>query len=72
VVEEGGYDKVTSGDKWTHIANTRMGLPVNASKCYPSVIKSHYEKILLPYDMFESRTRHAQSVPGESLTVKVF
>uniref|UniRef100_A0A8C0HM45 [histone H3]-trimethyl-L-lysine(4) demethylase n=1 Tax=Buteo japonicus TaxID=224669 RepID=A0A8C0HM45_9AVES len=58
VAEEGGFDVVCKERKWTKIA-TRMGFA--PGKAVGSHIRAHYERILYPYNLFQS---------GASLLVK--
>ncbi|XP_044732738.1 lysine-specific demethylase lid-like isoform X2 [Chrysoperla carnea] len=51
VLNNGGYYIVTSTKKWDFIASE---LEYPAEKC-GHVLKSHYNKIICPYDIFESR-----------------
>ncbi|XP_025050721.1 lysine-specific demethylase 5B isoform X1 [Alligator sinensis] len=51
VAEEGGFDKVCKERKWTKIA-TRMGFA--PGKAVGSHIRAHYERILYPYNLFQS------------------
>uniref|UniRef100_A0A8C2T3B0 [histone H3]-trimethyl-L-lysine(4) demethylase n=1 Tax=Coturnix japonica TaxID=93934 RepID=A0A8C2T3B0_COTJA len=59
VAEEGGFDVVCKERKWTKIA-TRMGFA--PGKAVGSHIRAHYERILYPYNLFQS---------GASLLVSV-
>ncbi|XP_045603249.1 lysine-specific demethylase 5A isoform X2 [Procambarus clarkii] len=49
VWSEGGNEMVTKERKWSKIAS-RMGFPSN--KNLGTLLKSHYERILQPYDIF--------------------
>ncbi|XP_042317614.1 lysine-specific demethylase 5B isoform X1 [Sceloporus undulatus] len=51
VAEEGGFDLVCKDRKWTKIA-TRMGF--SPGKAVGSHIRVHYERILYPYNLFQS------------------
>ncbi|EOB05628.1 Histone demethylase JARID1B, partial [Anas platyrhynchos] len=51
VAEEGGFDVVCKERKWTKIA-TRMGFA--PGKAVGSHIRAHYERILYPYNLFQS------------------
>lgn len=46
----GGVDLVTKERKWTKIVS-RLGLP--HGKSLGSLLKSHYERILYPFDIFQ-------------------
>uniref|UniRef100_A0A803U1R7 [histone H3]-trimethyl-L-lysine(4) demethylase n=1 Tax=Anolis carolinensis TaxID=28377 RepID=A0A803U1R7_ANOCA len=51
VAEEGGFDLVCKDRKWTKIA-TKMGF--TPGKAVGSHIRSHYERILYPYNLFQT------------------
>uniref|UniRef100_A0A8C5TFL5 [histone H3]-trimethyl-L-lysine(4) demethylase n=1 Tax=Malurus cyaneus samueli TaxID=2593467 RepID=A0A8C5TFL5_9PASS len=51
VAEQGGFDVVCKERKWTKIA-TRMGFA--PGKAVGSHIRAHYERILYPYNLFQS------------------
>ncbi|XP_027699187.1 lysine-specific demethylase 5B isoform X1 [Vombatus ursinus] len=51
VAEEGGFDVVCKERKWTKIA-TKMGFA--PGKAVGSHIRAHYERILYPYNLFQS------------------
>ncbi|KAH0619006.1 hypothetical protein JD844_018605 [Phrynosoma platyrhinos] len=51
VAEEGGFDLVCKDRKWTKIA-TKMGF--SPGKAVGSHIRVHYERILYPYNLFQS------------------
>ncbi|KAJ7331860.1 hypothetical protein JRQ81_014040 [Phrynocephalus forsythii] len=51
VTEEGGFDLVCKDRKWTKIA-TKMGFA--PGKAVGSHIRAHYERILYPYNLFQS------------------
>ncbi|KAJ6661024.1 hypothetical protein lerEdw1_016825 [Lerista edwardsae] len=51
VAEEGGFDLVCKDRKWTKIA-TKMGFA--PGKAVGSHIRAHYERILYPYNLFQS------------------
>ncbi|KFU83837.1 Lysine-specific demethylase 5B, partial [Chaetura pelagica] len=51
VADEGGFDVVCKERKWTKIA-TRMGFA--PGKAVGSHIRAHYERILYPYNLFQS------------------
>lgn len=48
---EGGFEAVCKEKRWSKIA-TRMGFP--AGKGIGSLLRSHYEKILYPYELFQT------------------
>jgi histone demethylase JARID1 len=49
VQDEGGLEIVTKDRKWSKIAS-QMGYP--AGKSVGTILKSHYERILYPYDIY--------------------
>ncbi|KAG7320299.1 hypothetical protein KOW79_016152 [Hemibagrus wyckioides] len=51
VSSEGGFEAVCKEKRWSKIA-TRMGFP--AGKGIGSLLRSHYERILYPYELFQS------------------
>ncbi|KAE8623760.1 hypothetical protein XENTR_v10005720 [Xenopus tropicalis] len=53
VAEDGGFDLVCRERKWTKIA-TKMGFSLG--KAVGSHIRGHYERILHPYNLFQSGT----------------
>lgn len=59
VSAEGGFDTVCKEKRWSKVAS-RMGFP--SGKGTGSLLRSHFEKILYPYELFQS---------GASLTVSV-
>ncbi|XP_076035943.1 lysine demethylase 5 isoform X2 [Oratosquilla oratoria] len=55
---EGGHEHVTKERRWNRIAN-KIGFPSN--KNLGALLKSHYERILHPYDIFQRE----KSIPPE-------
>ncbi|KAG8451341.1 hypothetical protein GDO86_003521 [Hymenochirus boettgeri] len=53
VAEEGGFDIVCRDRKWSKIA-TKMGFSLG--KAVGSHIRGHYERVLYPYNLFQSGT----------------
>jgi histone demethylase JARID1 len=55
VKEEGGFEICTRDRKWSRVAS-RMGYGNNASNkgTIASLLRQHYERILFPYDVFQS------------------
>ncbi|XP_030643619.1 lysine-specific demethylase 5A isoform X2 [Chanos chanos] len=51
VSAEGGFVRVCKEKRWTKVAN-RMGYP--PGKGVGSLLRSHYERILYPYELFQS------------------
>uniref|UniRef100_A0A670ICT6 [histone H3]-trimethyl-L-lysine(4) demethylase n=1 Tax=Podarcis muralis TaxID=64176 RepID=A0A670ICT6_PODMU len=51
IAEEGGFDLVCKDRKWTKIA-TKMGFA--PGKAVGSHIRAHYERILYPYNLFQT------------------
>ena len=59
VTDEGGFDLVCKERRWARVAQ-RLGYP--PGKNIGSLLRSHYERIVYPFEMFHS---------GASLTVKL-
>lgn len=51
VASEGGFETVCKEKQWSKVAN-RLGFP--PGKGIGSLIRSHYERILYPYELFQS------------------
>ncbi|XP_047659762.1 lysine-specific demethylase 5A isoform X1 [Tachysurus fulvidraco] len=51
VSSEGGFEAISKEKRWSKIA-TRMGFP--AGKGIGSLLRSHYERLLYPYELFQS------------------
>ncbi|XP_066580390.1 lysine-specific demethylase 5A isoform X1 [Amia ocellicauda] len=51
VSAEGGFEMVCKGKKWSKVAS-RMGYP--QGKGTGSLLRSHFERILYPYELFQS------------------
>ncbi|KAM4610231.1 lysine-specific demethylase 5C isoform 2-T2 [Polymixia lowei] len=51
VTEEGGFDMVCKERRWARVAQ-RLGYP--AGKNIGSLLRSHYERIVYPFEMFQS------------------
>ena len=51
MIEEGGFELVTKERKWSKVAS-RMGYP--PAKNVGSTLRTHYERVLYPYDIFAS------------------
>ena len=51
VTEEGGFEAVTKERRWTKIGS-RLGYP--SSKGVGSTLRSHYDRILYPFDLFNA------------------
>ncbi|XP_058808329.1 lysine-specific demethylase 5 isoform X2 [Phymastichus coffea] len=50
VTEEGGIETVTKERRWAKVAN-KLGYP--SGRSVGSILKSHYERILYPFDIFK-------------------
>ncbi|XP_006002433.1 lysine-specific demethylase 5C isoform X2 [Latimeria chalumnae] len=57
VKEEGGYESICKDRRWAKVAQ-HLGYP--AGKNIGSLLRSHYERIVYPYEMFKSGTTLAQ------------
>lgn len=53
VTDEGGFEMVCKERRWARIAQ-RLGYP--PGKNIGSLLRSHYERIVYPYEMFQSGT----------------
>ncbi|KAM3872069.1 lysine-specific demethylase 5C [Diretmus argenteus] len=53
VTEEGGFEMVCKERRWSRVAQ-RLGYP--AGKNIGSLLRSHYERIVYPFEMFQSGT----------------
>uniref|UniRef100_A0A8C4QEE2 [histone H3]-trimethyl-L-lysine(4) demethylase n=1 Tax=Eptatretus burgeri TaxID=7764 RepID=A0A8C4QEE2_EPTBU len=51
VAEEGGFELICKDRRWSRIAS-RLGYP--PGKGAGSLLRSHYERIIYPYDLFQS------------------
>ncbi|XP_010619933.1 lysine-specific demethylase 5D isoform X2 [Fukomys damarensis] len=51
VVEEGGYEAICKDRRWARVAQ-RLNYP--PGKNIGSLLRSHYERIIYPYEMFQS------------------
>uniref|UniRef100_A0A4W3I255 [histone H3]-trimethyl-L-lysine(4) demethylase n=1 Tax=Callorhinchus milii TaxID=7868 RepID=A0A4W3I255_CALMI len=54
VAEEGGFDTVCKERRWSKVAHKMGYLP---GKALGSLLRSHYERILYPYNLFQSGAR---------------
>ena len=67
VNEEGGFELVTKERKWSKVAS-RMGYP--PAKNVGSTLRTHYERVLYPYDIFVSGATIDPAVSGYSFYKK--
>ncbi|XP_056665034.1 lysine-specific demethylase 5C isoform X1 [Monodelphis domestica] len=51
VIEEGGYEAISKDRRWARVAQ-RLNYP--AGKNIGSLLRSHYERIVYPYEMYQS------------------
>lgn len=51
VSSEGGFETICKEKRWSKVG-ARMGFP--GGKGIGSLLRSHYEKILYPYELFQS------------------
>lgn len=63
VQEEGGMDQVIYNRKWSKVA-ARMGYP--QGKCVGTILKSHYERILYPFDVYTSGKKVDMKLEGQT------
>uniref|UniRef100_A0A7R9CCT3 [histone H3]-trimethyl-L-lysine(4) demethylase n=1 Tax=Timema cristinae TaxID=61476 RepID=A0A7R9CCT3_TIMCR len=57
ILEEGGLEVTTKERKWSKVA-TRLGYP--QGKSIGTLLKSHYERILYPFDIFQQEKNLSQ------------
>lgn len=57
VIEEGGYEAICKDRRWARVAQ-RLNYP--SGKNIGSLLRSHYERIIYPYEMFQSGANHVQ------------
>uniref|UniRef100_A0A7R9H2W2 [histone H3]-trimethyl-L-lysine(4) demethylase n=1 Tax=Timema poppense TaxID=170557 RepID=A0A7R9H2W2_TIMPO len=57
ILEEGGLEVTTKERKWSKVAS-RMGYP--QGKSIGTLLKSHYERILYPFDIFQQEKNLSQ------------
>ncbi|CAN0189403.1 unnamed protein product [Lampetra planeri] len=62
VMEEGGFEYLSRERKWARVS-LRMGYP--AHRGVGSLLRSHYERILYPYDLFHAGVSLHQDDVGE-------
>lgn len=63
VSSEGGFEMVCKEKRWSKVAS-RMGFP--HGKGTGSLLRSHYERILYPYELFQSGATLTVSGPNLS------
>ena len=51
MVEEGGYEAICKDRRWARVAQ-RLYYPPDKNTGY--LLRSHYERIIYPYEMFQS------------------
>lgn len=72
VSAEGGFETVCKEKRWSKVAS-RMGFP--SGKGTGSLLRAHYERILYPYELFQSgatlTVSDADSVPGVKTVLNV-
>uniref|UniRef100_A0A8D0DDU9 [histone H3]-trimethyl-L-lysine(4) demethylase n=1 Tax=Sander lucioperca TaxID=283035 RepID=A0A8D0DDU9_SANLU len=71
VSSEGGFENVCKEKRWSKVAS-RMGFP--AGKGTGSLLRSHYERILYPYELFQSGatlTVSARHLKAQAFAIKM-
>uniref|UniRef100_A0AAY4C603 [histone H3]-trimethyl-L-lysine(4) demethylase n=1 Tax=Denticeps clupeoides TaxID=299321 RepID=A0AAY4C603_9TELE len=58
VTEEGGFETVSKERRWARVA-TKLGYP--PGKNIGSLLRSHYERIVQPFEMFQSGRAHTHT-----------
>lgn len=61
VVEEGGYETICKDRRWARVAQ-RLNYP--PGKNIGSLLRSHYERIVYPYEMYQSGANLVVRMPG--------
>lgn len=51
VMEEGGYEAICKDRRWARVAQ-RLAYP--SGKNIGSLLRAHYERIIYPYEMYQS------------------
>lgn len=69
VVEEGGYETICKDRRWARVAQ-RLNYP--PGKNIGSLLRSHYERIVYPYEMYQSGANLVVRMPGCGGVKKVF
>ncbi|XP_014816476.1 PREDICTED: uncharacterized protein LOC106899245, partial [Calidris pugnax] len=60
VMEEGGYEAICKDRRWARVAQ-RLAYP--SGKNIGSLLRAHYERIIYPYEMYQSGANLAQCNP---------
>ncbi|XP_053437350.1 lysine-specific demethylase 5D isoform X2 [Nycticebus coucang] len=63
VMEEGGYEAICKDRRWARVAQ-RLNYP--PGKNIGSLLRSHYERIIYPYEMFQSGASLCNTHPFDS------
>lgn len=61
MVEEGGYEAICKDRRWARVAQ-RLNYP--PGKNIGSLLRSHYERIVYPYEMYQSGANLVVRMPG--------
>lgn len=61
MVEEGGYETICKDRRWARVAQ-RLNYP--PGKNIGSLLRSHYERIVYPYEMYQSGANLVVRMPG--------
>lgn len=62
VVEEGGYEAICKDRRWARVAQ-RLNYP--PGKNIGSLLRSHYERIVYPYEMYQSGANLVVRMPNQ-------
>lgn len=62
VVEEGGYEAICKDRRWARVAQ-RLNYP--PGKNIGSLLRSHYERIVYPYEMYQSGANLVVRMPSQ-------
>lgn len=61
VLEEGGYESICKDRRWARVAQ-RLAYP--SGKNIGSLLRAHYERIIYPYEMYQSGANLVVSCPA--------
>lgn len=63
-MEEGGYEAICKDRRWARVAQ-RLSYP--SGKNIGSLLRSHYERIIYPYEMYQSGANLVVSIGSQSI-----
>lgn len=62
-MEEGGYEAICKDRRWARVAQ-RLAYP--SGKNIGSLLRAHYERIIYPYEMYQSGANLVVRPPGRA------